>query len=153
MHLKTSYHQNLQNLEGPWKGFKITQSHQLGWNLAVSQALSNSCWVTSQISQWCTYYLNIQSCRFISGGKTSRRFLKVNKNPGMPCNIGYNSETILNSNLVKSRLAIISVSIFLSFWNFAQSMAVLLPCFVQNFKTIEYLINKLSSNEITRDLV
>ena len=44
---------------------------------------------------------------------------------------------ILNSNLAKSRSSITSMSFVQSFWNFAQSTAVSLPCSVQNFKTIE----------------
>ena len=39
-----------------------------------------------------------------------------------------------------------------SFWKFAQSTAVSLPCSVQNFKKIWLLINKLWVNEISRDL-
>ena len=39
-----------------------------------------------------------------------------------------------------------------SFWNFAQSTAVILSCSVQNFKTTEQLRNKLLANVISWDL-
>ena len=42
----------------------------------------------------------------------------------------------LNSNLAKSRSSITTISVAPSFWNFAQSMAVILPCSVQYFKMI-----------------
>ena len=47
----------------------------------------------------------------------------------------------LDWNLVKSRLSVASVLINESFWNFAQSTAVGLPCSVQNVKTIRWLKN------------
>ena len=50
------------------------------------------------------------------------------------CNIGYLSKLTLNSNLVKTLSFITPISVIQSFWNFAQSMAVILPCSVQNFK-------------------
>ena len=54
--------------------------------------------------------------------------------PRVLCNIGYPSETHLNSNLAKSILSITSVSIFQSVCNFAQSTTVILLCSVQNLK-------------------
>ena len=39
------------------------------------------------------------------------------------------------------------------FCNFAQSMAVSLPCSVQNFKTIRRLRYKLGANDISQDLL
>ena len=59
---------------------------------------------------------------------------------------------ILNSTLTKSRSAITSMSVVESFWDFAQSTAVSLPCSVQNFKTIGRLTNKSWTNDILRDL-
>ena len=59
---------------------------------------------------------------------------------------------ILNTNLAKSRSSITCVSVIQSFWNFAQSMTVSLPCSVQNFKMIEQLWNKLWSKETLLDL-
>ena len=46
---------------------------------------------------------------------------------------------ILNSNLVNSYLPITCFFIAQSFWNFAQSTAMILPCSVQNFKRIGQL--------------
>ena len=59
---------------------------------------------------------------------------------------------ILNSNLAKSRSSRTSISVTKSFWKFAQSTAVILPCPVQNFETIWQLNSKLWANEISRDL-
>ena len=59
---------------------------------------------------------------------------------------------ILKQNLAKSRSSIIYRSVVKSFWNFEQSTAVILPCSVQNFKTIWQICNTLWSNEISRDL-
>ena len=59
---------------------------------------------------------------------------------------------IINSHLAKSRSTITSVSVVQSFWNFAQSTAVSLPCPVQNFQTIGYLMKKSWANEFSRDL-
>ena len=50
---------------------------------------------------------------------------------------------ISNSDILKSNLPITSISISQSFWNFAQSMAVSLPCSVQNFKMIGQLRNNV----------
>ena len=55
---------------------------------------------------------------------------------------------IFNSNLTKYHSSITSISIAQSFWNFAQSMVVPLPCSVQNFKMIGQLRNKLWANEL-----
>ena len=59
---------------------------------------------------------------------------------------------ILNSNLTNTHLPIAYLSITQSFQNFAQSTAVLLPCFVQNFKMIGQLKNLLCSNISPRNL-
>ena len=45
----------------------------------------------------------------------------------------------INSNFAKTCLRITVFSVVQLFWNFAHSMAVPLPCSVQNFKTIELL--------------
>ena len=58
---------------------------------------------------------------------------------------------ILNSNLVKSHSPITHLSVFQSFWNFAQSTAVSLLCSVQNFEMIVQLEQLLWTNEISRD--
>ena len=60
--------------------------------------------------------------------------------------------THINSNLVKSRLPRTYFSVAQSFWNFAQSTAVILPCSVWNIETIEQMKNMLRTNEISRDL-
>ena len=52
--------------------------------------------------------------------------------------------------LVKPRLLITYYSVAFSFWNFAQSTAVILPCFVQNFKTIKQLKCMIRTNEFSR---
>ena len=67
--------------------------------------------------------------------------------------IGYILNRIINSNLAKSRLLINHCSVFESFWNFAHSTAVSLPCFVQNFKTIWLHKWIFRTNEIARDLI
>ena len=59
---------------------------------------------------------------------------------------------IINSNLVKFCSPITSVSVVQSFWNYAQSKAVILPCSVQNFKMIELSTQILWTNEISWDL-
>ena len=56
---------------------------------------------------------------------------------------------ISNSDLVKCNSPITSTSVVQSFWNFAQSMAVSLPCSVQNFTMIGQLKNKLWAIEIS----
>ena len=58
---------------------------------------------------------------------------------------------ILKSNLVKSRLPTTYFPIDHSFWSFAQSMVVILPCSVPNFKTIGQLKRMLWANTISRD--
>ena len=55
----------------------------------------------------------------------------------------------LNSNLAKPLSFITSFSIGHSFWKFAQSTAVSLPCSMQNFRTIGQPKNKLWANEIS----
>ena len=50
---------------------------------------------------------------------------------------------ILNSNLMKTSSSITSISVVKSFWNFAQSTAVSLPCSVQSIKMIWCLTNML----------
>ena len=67
-------------------------------------------------------------------------------------NIDYHSETHFNGNLEKSVSAINYFAFVWSFWNFAQSMAVSLPCSVVNFKMIWLLQNKLWAHEIWQDL-
>ena len=59
---------------------------------------------------------------------------------------------VLSLNKCCSHSSITPVSIVQSFWNFAQSRAVLLPCSVWNIKMIRYLINKLWANEMSQDL-
>ena len=51
-------------------------------------------------------------------------------------------------HLMKSHSSIAIVSIAQSFWNFAQSTAVSLPCSVQNFKMIRQLSKKSLANKI-----
>ena len=58
----------------------------------------------------------------------------------------------LNSNLARSRFAVIYCTIVKSFWKFAQSMAISLPCSGQIFKMIRQLVQILWTNEIARDL-
>ena len=71
--------------------------------------------------------------------------------PWVLCNVGYPSETHLKLNLAKSCSSITSVSVVQSLWNVAKSTLVSLPCSVQNFKTIGYVMKKLYSNEVSRD--
>ena len=52
---------------------------------------------------------------------------------------------------LKFRLPITPVMIYESFWNFAQSMAVWLPCSVHNFRRIHWLKWKIWANEILWD--
>ena len=52
------------------------------------------------------------------------------------CIMGYPPETHLK---LKNRLSTICFSVAQSFWNFAQSTAVVLPCSVQNFKMMGQL--------------
>ena len=66
-------------------------------------------------------------------------------------NIGYPSQTHLKLKLAQSYLLIIHETVSQLFWNFVQSMAVSLPCSVQNLKTIEQLKWLLWVNEILRD--
>ena len=58
----------------------------------------------------------------------------------------------MNSDLVKSRLPITYCSVTHSFWNFAQSTAMILPRSVQNLKTIAQRQDKSLTNESSRDL-
>ena len=65
-------------------------------------------------------------------------------------NIGCLSETRLK---IKSRNILFAHNIITqSFWNFAQSMAVSLPCSVQNLKVIWQRIWMISMNKISQDL-
>ena len=57
-------------------------------------------------------------------------------------------ELILNSNLFKTFLFITSSTVAQSFWNFAQSTAVILPCSVQNFKMIARISKAIWTNEV-----
>ena len=59
---------------------------------------------------------------------------------------------ILNSNLIKSHSSITTVAVIESFWNFAQSTAVILPCSAQNFKRIGLFKQMLWTNEISQHL-
>ena len=71
-----------------------------------------------------------------------------NNTPGC-CAIQYiRPKLIFNPNLVKSRLSVTYSSLIKSFRNFAQRTAVILPCSVQNFKTIAQLKRMLWTNEI-----
>ena len=58
---------------------------------------------------------------------------------------------ILNPNLMNSRLSITFFGSYPIVSKFAQSTAVILPCSVQNFKTIEQLKQMLWTNEISWD--
>ena len=60
---------------------------------------------------------------------------------------------IFYSNLAKSRLPIIYFTFAQLFWNFAQSMAVTLPCSVQNFKIIDQTKWMLWTNESQMDIL
>ena len=53
---------------------------------------------------------------------------------------------------MKSRASITFIGAVKSFWNFAQSTAVSLPCSVQTFTTIGQVNDKISEKEISRDL-
>ena len=53
---------------------------------------------------------------------------------------------------MKSCMSITSISIILSFWNFAQSMAVMLPCSVQNFKMIILWMKLVQKNNVQQNL-
>ena len=53
---------------------------------------------------------------------------------------------------MKAHLAKTYFPIIQSFWNCAQSTAVILPCSVQNFKTIKQKTNKLWTNKISQNL-
>ena len=55
-----------------------------------------------------------------------------------PCALQYKI-SVLNPNLAKSRSPTICLSVIQSFWIFAQSTAMILPCSVQNLKTIGQL--------------
>ena len=59
---------------------------------------------------------------------------------------------IINSNLMKTCVLVTSNTVIQSFWNFAQSMAISLPCSVQNLKMIGQPIKALWANEILLDL-
>ena len=72
--------------------------------------------------------------------------------PGRLWNIEYPSKTHLDSNLVKPRSSITSISSVRLFLNFAQSITVSLPCLVQNFEAIWSPSNKLWANKVSQDL-
>ena len=59
---------------------------------------------------------------------------------------------IIHSHLLKYHLPITYFSVIKSFRKFSQSMAVSLPCSIQNFKTIRQLKRMSWTNEISRDL-
>ena len=63
-------------------------------------------------------------------------------------NIGYHPKLIFNSNCVTSPSSVASISVVQLFWNFAQSMALSLPCSVQNFKMIGQLKIEVWTTEI-----
>ena len=65
------------------------------------------------------------------------------------CNMGY---TYGNHLKLKSCLLINYLSVVKSFWNFAQSMAVALPCSVQNLKMIWQPKWMLWMNKFLQDL-
>ena len=64
--------------------------------------------------------------------------------------LGIDRKRILNSYLAKSRFPITYLAVAQSFWNFAQSTTVILPCSVK--KTIGQLKLMLWTNEISWDL-
>ena len=66
--------------------------------------------------------------------------------------IGYSSKTYLKPKSHKILFAHNLFPVTQSFWNFAYSMAVILPCSLQNFKTIGQLNQMLCTYEILRDL-
>ena len=68
------------------------------------------------------------------------------------CNIGYPSETHLKSKSREISFAMIYLSTIQTFWNIAQSKAVILPCSVPNFNAIGQMKRMLWTNEILRDL-
>ena len=67
--------------------------------------------------------------------------------PGVLCSIGYPSGTHLKP---ESR-EICCWSVIQLFWNLAQSTAVILPCSVENFKTVRQLERKLWTDKISQD--
>ena len=72
---------------------------------------------------------------------------------GTLCNMGYICpKCILNSNPMYPCFVITYFSVTQSFWNFAQSIAVILPYSLQNFKTIEQLKRMLWANKISQDM-
>ena len=66
--------------------------------------------------------------------------------------IGYASEMHLNPNSCVPRMPIAYFAVTQSFWYFAQSMAVPLPCSVQHFKTIRQPKRMWWMNKILWDL-
>ena len=82
-------------------------------------------------------------------------FYLVPSSPGVLCNIDieYPSEMHLKTQISQSLVCSLTYFAFAqSFWNFAQSTAVILPCPVQNFQTIGQLRWILSRDEISQDL-
>ena len=75
-----------------------------------------------------------------------------NKPSWVLCNIGYPSETHLKPKSHEISFAHNLWSIIRSFWNSAESTVAILPCFVQNFKTITQQKRMLWTNEVWRDL-
>ena len=72
--------------------------------------------------------------------------------PGAVAIQNISPKLLLYTNLAKSRLSITYFSVALSFWNFARSTTVTLPCSVRNFKTIGQMKWILWTNEISRNL-
>ena len=82
--------------------------------------------------------------------------------PGMSGNTDYKGtkaiailiiclKSILNWKFAKSYLSITSILVDAYFWNFAQNMAVWLPCSVQNFGRIWWLGTKLRTSKVMWD--
>ena len=62
------------------------------------------------------------------------------------------SKRFPSETLAKPRLLITYYSVAFPFWDFAQSMVVILPCSVLNFKTIKWLKWMIRTNEFSRYL-
>ena len=75
-----------------------------------------------------------------------RQWIYIIHKQGVLCKIGYPSETDLKPKSHEKT----PISIIWSTWNFAQCMAVSLPCSVQNSKTIWQLRLMSWTNEISR---
>ena len=114
-----------------------------------------------------TYFLVIGSFwKFSQNTTVLKGYPIFQQPPWVLCNIWYpfffkfwfnsiydiRSKLILKSDLVKSCLPIIYLSVIQSFWNFTQSTAMILPCSVQNFKKFQRLKWMLWTNKISRNL-